>query len=163
MSTPDPRWLNDEERHAWMTLMSLIFRLGPALDTQLRRDAGITHFEYGVMVGLAQTPEHTMRMSVLAALTDGSLSRLSQVVSRLEKAGWVRRTTDPSDGRYTLATLTSAGHAKVEESAPAHVNEARRLVFDPLTKTQVRQLATIGRRILDAISTDDPSPPDHLP
>ena len=150
-----PRWLDDEERQAWLTLGSLLVQLGPALDAQLRRDAGITHFEYTVMSVLSEAADRTRRMSELAALADGSLSRLSQVVSRLEKKGWVRRSPDPADGRYTLATLTEKGWDKVVEAAPGHVDEVRRAVFDPLTRTQVRQLTTIGQRILRVIVPDD--------
>jgi DNA-binding MarR family transcriptional regulator len=69
-----------------------MLRLPAALDTQLQRDAGISSFEYQVLSGLSVSPERTMRMSRLAALTEGSLSRLSQVVARLEKRGWGRRT-----------------------------------------------------------------------
>lgn len=150
-----PRWLNDEERQAWLTLGSLLFQLGPALDAQLRRDAGISHFEYTVMSVLSEAADRTRRMSELAALADGSLSRLSQVVARLEKKGWVRRSPDPTDGRYTLATLTDAGWEKVVETAPGHVGEVRRVVFDPLTKTQVQQLTSIGQRILRVVVPDD--------
>jgi DNA-binding MarR family transcriptional regulator len=101
-------------------------------------------------------------MSVLAMLTEGSLPRISQVVGRLEKRGWVRRTPDPADGRYTLAILTEDGWAKVTAAAPGHVAEIRRLVFDPLTKAQARQLRDIGRRITRAIDPDDHRP-DHQP
>ena len=151
----EPRWLNDEERQAWLTLASLLVQLGPALDAQLRRDAGITHFEYNVMTVLSEAADRTRRMSEIAALADGSLSRLSQVVARLEKKGWVRRCPDPSDGRYTLATLTDSGWEKVVETAPGHVKEVRRVVFDPLTKTQVQQLTTIGQRILRVVVPDE--------
>jgi DNA-binding MarR family transcriptional regulator len=88
-----------------------------------------------------------------------SLPRLSQVVARLEQRGWVRRTPDPADGRYTLAILTDEGQAKVTEAAPGHVQEVRRLVFDPLTKTQSRQLRQIAQRIIRAIDPDDQPPP----
>ncbi len=156
MATSDePQWLNDEERQAWLTLGSLVVQLGPALDAQLRRDAGITHFEYNVMAVLSEAVDRTRRMSEIAVLADGSLSRLSQVVTRLEKKGWVRRSPDPTDGRYTLATLTDEGWDKVVETAPGHVNEVRRLVLDPLTKTQVQQLTTIGQRILKVVVPDD--------
>ena len=151
----EPRWLNDEERQAWLTLASLLVQLGPTLDAQLRRDAGITHFEYNVMTVLSEAADRTRRMSEIAALADGSLSRLSQVVARLEKKGWVRRCPDPSDGRYTLATLTDSGWEKVVETAPGHVEEVRRVVFDPLTKAQVQQLTTIGQRILRAVVPDE--------
>jgi DNA-binding MarR family transcriptional regulator len=157
----EPRWLNAEERLAWLTLGSVTMRLLPALDAQLRRDAGISHFEYQVMAALSEAPEHTLRMSELAVLAEGSLSRLSQVVARLEEKNWVRRTPDPADGRYTLAILTDHGWDKVVAAAPGHVNEVRRLVFDPLTKAQTNQLTTIGQRIMRAIDPDDRCLIDH--
>jgi DNA-binding MarR family transcriptional regulator len=149
--TPEPRWLDQDERQAWIALISMLTRLPGALDAQLQREAGISHFEYQVMVCLSESPDRTLRMSVLAMLVEGSLPRLSQVVSRLEKRGWVRRAPDPDDGRYTLAILTDEGLAKVMQIAPGHVREVRRLVFDPLTKPQVRQLEQISRRIIRAI------------
>jgi DNA-binding MarR family transcriptional regulator len=157
--TPEPRWLDQDERQAWIALISMLTRLPGALDAQLQREAGISHFEYQVMVCLSESPDRTLRMSVLAMLVEGSLPRLSQVVSRLEKRGWVRRVPDPDDGRYTLAILTDDGSAKVMQIAPGHVGEVRRLVFDPLTKPQVRQLQQISRRIIRAI---DPAGPRYL-
>jgi DNA-binding MarR family transcriptional regulator len=155
MRNPQPRWLDAEERQAWLALASMLIRLPAALDVQLRRDAGISHFEYQVLAGLSEAPDRTLRMSVLAMFTEGSLSRLSQVVSRLEKRGWVCRTPDPADGRYTLAILTDDGWAKLVETAPGHVEAVRRYVFDPLTKAQVHQLAAIGRRVMRAVDPDD--------
>src|ERR1700735_2637058 len=114
MDPSEPRWLDAEERQTWLALVATMIRLPGALDAQLQRDAGISHFEYQVLSVLSEAPERTMRMSELALLTEGSLPRLSQVVARLEKRGWVRRTPDPADGRYTLAILTNAGLAKLE-------------------------------------------------
>jgi DNA-binding MarR family transcriptional regulator len=151
---PEPRWLDAEEEQSWIALASTLIRLPAALDAQLRRDAGISHFEYQALAMLSQAPDGTLRMRVLAAQTEGSLPRLSQVVARLEQRGWVHRTPDPDDGRATLATLTDEGRAKVAEAAPGHVEEVRRLVFDPLTRTQSRQLREIGGRIMRAIDPD---------
>jgi len=158
----EPRWLDAEESQAWRALARTLFRLPAALDAQLRRDAGISHFEYEVLALLSEAPGRTLRMSALAMWAGGSLPRLSQVVTRLEQRGWVCRTPDPADGRYTLATLTDDGQAKVSQAAPGHAEEVRRLVFDQLTKAQSRQLREIGRRITRAIDPDDP-PPDGLP
>lgn len=151
----EPQWLNAEERQTWLALGSIAMRLPQALDAQLRRDADISHFEYTVLSALSEADERTLRMSELAILAEGSLSRLSQVVTRLEQKAWVRRTPDPADGRYTLATLTEDGWDKVVATAPGHVTEVRRLVLDPLTKAQTRQLTTIGHRILQAIDPND--------
>jgi DNA-binding MarR family transcriptional regulator len=151
----EPRWLDAEESLAWRALARTLVRLPAALDAQLRRDAGISHFEFGVLALLSEAPGRTLRMSELAMGAGSSLPRLSQVVARLEQRDWMRRTPDPADGRYTLATLTDRGLEKVTQAAPGHVQEVRRLVFDPLTKTQSRQLHQIGQRITRAIDPDD--------
>jgi len=164
MGDDEPRWLNPEQDGSWVALIGMLIRLPAALDAQLQRDAGISHFEYQVMSGLSMVPGRTLRMSVLAAFAEGSLSRLSQAVARLEKRDWIRRTPDPADGRYTLAILTEPGWEKVVATAPGHVAEVQRLVFDPLTKAQQRQIGEIGRRIQAAIDPDgrcpEPRPAD---
>src|SRR3954466_152732 len=128
----------------WLALSSVLVRLPNVLDAQLQRDAGISHFEYQVMAMLSMSPERTRRMSELASLADGSLSRLSRVVDRLEKRGWVCRRPDPDDGRYTLALLTEQGWGKVVETAPGHLAAVRRLRFDPPTTAQAPKPRDIG-------------------
>jgi DNA-binding MarR family transcriptional regulator len=151
----EPRWLSSEERDVWLSLVAVMMKLPAALDTQLQQDAGLSHFEYMVLAGLSEAPARTRRMSDLAGFTESGLPRLSQVVGRLEKRGWVRRSTDPSDGRITLATLTDEGWEKITQTAPGHVEAVRSLVFDPLTKAQSRQLGSIGKRIMGAIDPED--------
>jgi DNA-binding MarR family transcriptional regulator len=93
-------------------------------------------------------------MSELAIYANGSLSRLSRAVARLERRGWVTRKPDPADGRYTLAALTSNGRTVVVKAAPGHVEAVNRLVFDVLTTAQARQLRVIADRILNAIDAE---------
>jgi|SRR5579859_3919047 len=162
METPETRWLDHDEQQTWLAFAYALHRLPGALDAQLQREAGIGHFEYLVLSGLSMTPERTLRMSDLAEFTASSLSRLSNVVARLEKRGWVRRTPDPTDGRYTLAVLTRRGMDKVSASAAGHAAEVRRLVLDPLTRAQQRQLREISRRILHAIDPEDHCVDDPL-
>ncbi|CAM3730972.1 MarR family winged helix-turn-helix transcriptional regulator [Smaragdicoccus niigatensis] len=150
----ETRWLDDEEMLAWLALASLFIKLPAALDRQLQRDAGLSHFEYQVLAGLSQAPDWTLRMSDLAKFTEGQLPRLSQVAARLEKRGWLTRMADPTDGRFTLGTLTEAGMAKLVETAPSHVSTVRRLVFDSLSPEQVGQLRDIARHIVDAVEGD---------
>jgi DNA-binding MarR family transcriptional regulator len=147
----EPRWLDAEERTTWLSFVSLLIKLPAALDAQLQRDSGLSHFEYNVLAGLSDVPGRSLRMSVLAAHTDGSLPRLSQVIARLERRGLVCRTPDPDDGRYTLAMLTDAGLDAVVAAAPGHVETVRALVFDPLTKAKSRQLRDICLRVLSAV------------
>src|SRR5690349_1444023 len=136
----EPRWLSAEELAVWMKFSVVLVRLPQELDAQLQRDAGLSWFEYLVLAGLSEAPGRTMRMSRLALLTNGSLSRLSHVVKRLEGRGWVVRCPCPEDGRYTNATLTDAGWEKVVATAPAHVGTVRGLFAEPLDAAQLEQL-----------------------
>ncbi|MDO5500221.1 MAG: MarR family transcriptional regulator [Propionibacteriaceae bacterium] len=151
MQNPQPRWLTVQERAAWLALVGVTVQLPAALDQRLKKAAGIGLVDYHVLAGLSDAPERTLRMSDLAEFAQASLSRLSQMVGRLETRGWVRRSSDPVDGRYTLATLTEAGLAALRDLAPSHVEDVRELVFDALTPAQVQQLDQISRCILEAV------------
>jgi DNA-binding MarR family transcriptional regulator len=150
-----PRWLTPGELDAWLPLGGLLLRLPAALDTQMQRDSGLSHFEYLVLASLSEAPERTRRMSALAALANGSLSRLSHVVKRLEARGWVERRPCPGDGRYTNAVLTEAGWDKVVASAPGHVEAVRTLILDALTPGELEQLGAMARRILGRLEGGD--------
>ncbi|SDZ11083.1 MarR family winged helix-turn-helix transcriptional regulator [Herbiconiux ginsengi] len=143
--------LRGDDLQTWATLATVLEWLPAALDAQLLRDGDLTHFEYGILYALADAPEQTLRMSVLAGYANSSLSRLSRAVARLESRGWVRRRPDPSDGRFTLATLTKDGQEAYAQATPGHVETVHRLVLDPLTTAQKKQLREISRRILRSI------------
>ena len=150
-------WLDDEERAAWFSFMSVLTALPGALDAQLRRDAGLSHFDYQILAALSMTKAPRMPMSAIAEATETSLSRLSHACKRLEAKGWLRRHPDPNDGRVTLAELTDAGYAKVAGAAAGHVRTVRALVFDPLTKAQIKQLAQITGRVSAALGGPKPA------
>jgi DNA-binding MarR family transcriptional regulator len=154
MDDNETRWLTESEASAWMPLLATAMWLPMALDQQLQADAGISNFEYGVLAGLSMQESRTMRMSELARVANSTLPRLSKVIDRLDRNGWVVRGPDPSDGRSTLATLTEQGMEKVIATAPGHVARVRELVFDQLTPAQVRQLATITAKISSAVGLD---------
>jgi DNA-binding MarR family transcriptional regulator len=150
----DDRWLTADELTAWKKFIAVVELLPGALDSQLQREAGLSHFEYFVMAMLSESPERTLRMSALAAQTSSTLARLSHVVSRLEKRDFVRREPCADDRRATNAVLTANGWAKISATAPAHVATVRHHVIDPLTAADVADLDRIMGRILRTL---DPS------
>jgi DNA-binding MarR family transcriptional regulator len=147
------RWLTHEEQHAWRRLAAVTMLLPAALESQLQRDSDITHFGYWVMAMLSEAPSRSLRMSELAAMSNGSQSRLSHLVARLEDHGWVRRERVGDDGRGFVAVLTEAGYAKVVQTAPGHVEEVRSLVFNALTPEQVGQLDAICGALMDRLTS----------
>jgi DNA-binding MarR family transcriptional regulator len=156
----EPRWLTADEQRSWRKLAGVLTLLPAALDAQLQRDAGLTHFAYWVLAMLSETPGRTLQMTELAAASRSSLSRLSHTVARLERGGWVRRERSPDDARATVAVLTDEGWAKVVETAPGHVEAVRMLVFDVLSPAQVGQLDDICTQLLSALGLDtSDSPP----
>jgi DNA-binding MarR family transcriptional regulator len=146
----EPRWLTDEQQHAWRQVVEVLVRVPAALDAQLQRDAGLTHMGYLVLMTLSERPDRRLAMSKLAKRASASLSRLSHVVARLEEKGWVRRERDADDGRVQIAVLTDEGWDKVVASAPGHAEAVHQLIFDRLSTAQMRQLAKVAEALLES-------------
>lgn len=133
--------MNAVESRAWLALVTTAELLPAALDAQLRRDAGLTHFEFIVFSVLRQAEGSHVRMTALAAATNSTLPRLSKVVSRLEQRGLVERAADDTDGRATNVRLTHLGRRALIGAVPKHIDYVRSVVIDDLTEQQLIELA----------------------
>ncbi|GAB1511420.1 MarR family winged helix-turn-helix transcriptional regulator [Actinophytocola sp. KF-1] len=158
----DVRWLTPDQRLTWLDMVRVLTRLPATLDAQLERDAEVSFFEYHVLSMLSELPDRTLRMSRLAQLTSSSLSRLSNVVKRLEARGLVEREPDPEDRRATRAVLTDAGMALVERAAPGHVTTVRELIVDALSAEQLAQLRGAYGQILTRLDPGSATRPEWL-
>jgi DNA-binding MarR family transcriptional regulator len=165
MVAMETTWLTERERAAWVRLVAVLELLPAVLDSQLRRDAQLTNFEYHALAMLSETPDRTLRMTALAAHTNATLPRLSHVVRRLADRGLVLRVPCPGDGRATNVTLTEAGWTKIRQAAPGHVATVREHVIDALTAEQVDQLSAIGEALLERLDPEGAmapiAPADH--
>ena len=148
-------WLDEAQRAAWVKFIAVVELLPGVLETQLRRDSGLTHFEYFVLAMLSEAPDRTLRMTALADRVNATLPRLSHVVQRLEARELVKRFPCPEDGRATNARLTDAGWATVVAAAPGHVETVRTYVIDALSAQQVRQLDTIMTALLQRLDPEE--------
>lgn len=152
-----PRWLTTEQLAAWRGFMKLMQRLPAALDAQLQRDSQLSFIEYYVLAGLSEQPGRRMRMSELAVLANAELSRLSHMISRLEKRGLVCREPDPVNGRYTHAILTDAGYAYLVQAAPGHVRRVLDLFIDVLGPGDLQTILRCSDTVMARIdSTSEP-------
>lgn len=145
------RWLDEDELRAWLRLAGVMLKLSPALDSQLQRDCDLTHFDYLCLAMLSESDERRLAMSELAGRTNASLSRLSHVVSKLERRGWVARTPSPRSRRVTLVDLTEEGWKVLVAAAPGHVETVRSLVFEGLSREDVAALERVAGHIVDRI------------
>ncbi|WP_329238503.1 MULTISPECIES: MarR family winged helix-turn-helix transcriptional regulator [Actinoallomurus] len=140
----ETRWLNAEEQRIWRSYLYSHRLLLDAIDAQLRRDSGLPHAYYEILVRLSEEAGRALRMAELADATRMSASRLSHAIARLEERGWVRRENCPTDRRGQIAVLTDDGFAALEAAAPGHVETVRSVIFDTLDEDQVRRLGEIS-------------------
>lgn len=149
------RWLRPDEMDTWLSLWSILEWLPGRLDGQLQKDSGLSLAEYNALSQISLAPGTSVRMSELAHVANMKLPHLSRVITRLEKAGWVRRIPDPTNGRYTLAQLTESGIDKVADAAPGHVEAVRRYVFDRMSGEQAAALGEAAVLIAEAVDAPD--------
>ncbi len=152
----EPRWLNDTERQAWIGLVALMTVLPSRVEAPLRQRHQLMLFEYHALAMLSEVPARKLPVKSLAQLTNGSLSRLSHVLDRLEARGFIARSQCPTDGRVTEAALTEVGFAALVAAAPGHVKTVRDLVIDVLTPNQIEQLGAITHALLHGLGIDAP-------
>jgi DNA-binding MarR family transcriptional regulator len=147
------RWLTEDELASWFPLAGVMLKLNPALDSQLQRDSDMTHFDYLCLAMLSEEEDWTSTMSALAGRTNASLSRLSHVITKLEKRGWVCRSRSEVSRRVTMVRMTDEGYAKLVAAAPGHVETVRSLVYEGLTPEDVADLHRVMAHILERIET----------
>lgn len=147
-------WLQGAQLEDWKAVYAMVSTLPAALDAQLKRDAGLNLYEYQVLAALSERPREEAPMSDLARLSQGSPSRLSHAVARLEDAGWVTRGSCVAAGKRTSARLTAAGMDKLRSTAPGHVREVRRLVVDVLGPERFAALGDAGRAVVQCAAPD---------
>jgi DNA-binding MarR family transcriptional regulator len=146
--TAEPRWLDDDEQAAWRGFLAMMRHVTTSTNRQLQDGAGLPHGYYQILAMLSEAPQRTLRMSELADVTMTSPSRMSHAIKALEARGWVIRRTVDSDRRGQQAALTESGFAAVVALAPGHVAQVRELMFDRLSREQVRQLLAIAQAVV---------------
>lgn len=151
MTDLEPRWLNDEERAAWLALLAITTLLPGSLEAPLQQAAKLSLFEYNVLAMLSEAESGILPMSELAARTSASLSRLSHVAKKLQARGLVERSVHADDARVTQTAITSDGMKLIQDLAPEHVESVRGLIFDQLDNEDVADLARVGRKLVQGL------------
>ncbi|HEX8781270.1 MAG TPA: MarR family transcriptional regulator [Nocardioides sp.] len=151
-TVPDEtRWLDEPQQRSWRALVIGTTLLMDRLDDDLRRAFDISLVEYEILVRLSEREGRRMRMAQIADALAHSRSRVTHTIDRMERAGWVVRSTTPEDGRGVVATMTDAGMELLERAAHLHVTGVRRNLVDLVDG---EDFAALGR-VMDAVS-------DHL-
>lgn len=146
----DKRLLTESQMRAWRAFLGASTLVSARLNHELDEAAAISMYEYEILVRLFESEAGRVRMSQLADQVSYSRSRLTHTVGRLERAGYVLRSSCPNDRRGVYAHLTQAGYEFLAQTAPIHLDGVRRHLINRFTASE---LATLTE-LLEKITTD---------
>ncbi len=134
-----------------IAVIARLARLRRIADAELEAtfaEHGLNGADFGALVTLRRIdqPGGISQRQLMRELNLSS-GTVSVRVERLSDRGLVTRTTDPTDRRNTLITLTDAGRTLFEEVTPAHIATENRLLA-ALTSDQRDQLTELLRILL---------------
>ena len=146
----DKHLLTESQMRAWRAFLGASTLVSARLNHELDEAAAISMYEYEILVRLFESEAGRVRMSQLADQVSYSRSRLTHTVGRLERAGYVLRSSCPNDRRGVYAHLTKAGYEFLAQTAPIHLDGVRRHLINRFTPSE---LATLTE-LLEKITTD---------
>jgi MarR family 2-MHQ and catechol resistance regulon transcriptional repressor len=157
----------DELQDDRLTLVGLFAESYKGLWAQLERglgqETGLSLQWFELLIRLARSPGHRLRMSDLALQTGLTPSGLTRAVDRLEEAGLVDRVACPSDRRGAFAALTEAGLARISDAVRPHLRHVDEHLTGLLSADEQGQLAGLLRKIRDHVNPSAAivTPPDE--
>ena len=149
------RWLTVEEQRSWRALVMGTTLLFDRLDADLRRTFDLSLTEYEILVRLSER-DGSMRMAQLADALAHSRSRVTHTVSRMEKAGLVRRATSPEDGRGIVCGMTEEGMDLLRRAAVVHVEGVREVLVDLAAPEDLEAVGRLMDRVADKLVAGHP-------
>ena len=126
--------------------------LSSALEQGLAEECDLPAQWFEVLLRLARSPDHRLRMCDLAAQVALSPSGLTRAVDRLEQQGLVTRASCAEDRRVAYASLTAAGLARIEAAVPVHLAHLDEYFTSVLSDEELAQLSSTMRKLRDHVN-----------
>jgi DNA-binding MarR family transcriptional regulator len=143
--------LSSAEVETWASFYAMRRRLDRALDLQLQRDSGLSASEYEILLAINLAEERQLRIKEIAGAIGWEKSRVSHLVTRMEKRDLVSRTECPTDARGSWIGLTASGRRAVLGAMRGHTAAVRRYFFDVLTDADAAAIESLSGRVIEAI------------
>lgn len=142
-------------RDPWRAYLEASLLLETRLDEDLRATAGLSLFDYHLLLLLAEAPGRRLRMGELARRLVFSASRVTYQVKSLEKRNLVLRRPSRTDRRVSYAVLTAAGLDVLRAAAPHHSDTVHRLFLDDLDPAETRVIDRVFNRLWNRLTEED--------
>jgi len=166
VSSPNSKseYLTEAEFRAWHGCLLFTDRAMRALDEELSAAHGISIKEFDVLITLYNAPDNRLRMTELADRVTIGQSQVTNcgnggILVWQDQSGpdgtivtgnHIARIAAEDDRRSFFATLTTAGHQRLNEARPTHNEVVRARLTRRLTPAQLATLGALWETILDA-------------
>jgi DNA-binding MarR family transcriptional regulator len=157
MTGPDTQWLDSEQQRNWRAFIVGSTLLMDVLDRELRQAHGVSMAEYEILVRLSESPDRTLRMAQIAESMQHSRSRVTHTVSRMEKAGLIRREASADDKRGVDAVMTSEGWELLRAAAHTHVTGVRAHFVDVADPADYAAMGRVMNAVSDHLLVENPA------
>jgi DNA-binding MarR family transcriptional regulator len=144
-----PPSLDAAQLGAYFALLEVTNVLRHAVEEQLRDAGDLSYAQFQLLARLGDSPTGSARMTDLA-------SGLTYQAGLLEKAGLVTRAPSPDDERSITVTITEAGRARLAQVLPGHIEVVSDLLFEPLSRDDVKTLAGLLAPVRDHMRSAPP-------
>lgn len=134
---------------AWRAVLLAQNRAVRAIERELDTAGQVSLTWYDVLLELNAAPGRQLRMQDLGLKAVLSRTRVSRIVTELERAGYVERLADPTDGRATLARITTAGRSAFKRVAPVYLAGVERHFARHLTADEQQHIVNSLQRVID--------------
>jgi DNA-binding MarR family transcriptional regulator len=141
---------HDPRLQAWAAFLRTHARVVRALERELQAEQAMALTDYDVLVQLAGSERHRLRMSELADRLLLSRSGVTRLVDRLEADGLVERMTCDDDRRGQWASLTDAGYKRLRRASPTHLRGVAEHFLDRLSNDELAALERLFTRLDEA-------------
>jgi DNA-binding MarR family transcriptional regulator len=129
----------------------------------LMSEHGLARSSWDVLASLRRAgPPYELSPTELYRGLMRTSGAMTNRLNRLELAGLIERVPDPDDGRGLLVRLTAEGRDLVDEIAPLHMENERRLL-ESLTEEELEALQASLRQLLRRFEQTSASPPREGP
>ncbi|MGN7797619.1 MarR family winged helix-turn-helix transcriptional regulator [Leifsonia sp. 22587] len=127
-------------------------RLYNAIGESLRQEHGIATSQYEFLRYFRDHPGS--RIADVAANFAAGIGAISKGVDRLEARGWVARHPNPTDGRSSLVSLTSAGALLVADAESTFRDRLAELMTADLAAADVEATGRVLATLRSALERD---------